>query len=454
MTLVWMNSRPRGAFLWLLLCAWTGVHGAVADEVAFAGGAKLSGDVLSIQEDGTIRMTSPLAREPLVLVGESIERIGFTASETLASEGNTRFDLAGGDFIMGRLISHSRELGTRVIADGIGELVLPVGSVRSLAMATEPVRTIYRGPDPLADWITDGRRGAQHWEFARKRLVAKNNGQIGRMLDLPDRYVLRATMRWQEYPNFQIGFSDPLDASHVRVDRYYLQFGRAGLEIKRESKEGKRYHTIGILNRTPDQFPEQKIEIEIRVDLLESMIHLSINGKQEGRFMDPFGSPPSAGGILLVNNAGPGQQLEVTELTVETWHEASSPLPARKQAAKADVDTLVMCDGDSFGGVLESIESKGDEWVFRMKVGFRDAPIDLSGEDISKLQFAMDDRVVTEMETDFLLQLRDRGRLSVTHSFFESGVIRATHPLLGDLKIPRNAVSSMLSRKLEDGPSS
>ncbi len=442
------QCHPHRRLIALLLACAPAV---AADQVVFAEGGKLSGDVLSIQEDGAIRIQSALAAQPLSLVGNAVRQIEFKASEALPGTGNSRFTLPGEDFVMGTLLSYSREGGVKIQADGIGEILLPVGSLRTMALDTEPVRTIYRGPDELANWTTDGRRGGQNWEFARKRLSAKGNGQIGRMLDLPERYVLRMSVRWQGHPNFQVGFSDPLEEPQVRVDRYYLQFGRAGLEIKREAKEGKRYHTVGMLNRTPDQFPNREMEIELRVDARESMIHLAINGKPEGRFMDPFGSPPFRGGISLVNNAGPGQQLDVNSLTVESWHETGILPTAPREKVANTADTILMRDGDSFGGVLESVKPTDEGLLFRMKVGFREQPIEVLGEDVAMVTFATTevDASAAELESGFVLQLRDRGRLSVIRSQFDSGQVRAVHPLLGELNILRTAVSS-LERKLPD----
>jgi len=426
---------------------------ALADEVMLMNGGKLSGNILSIHENGAIRMDSTLAVEPLMLVGDAVKQIDFKLAENLHSSGNTRFELSNRDFLSGRLIGYSQEAGARIHADGLGEINLPVGSLRSMSLDAQPVRVIYKGPDDLANWMTDLRRGRQHWQFNRNRLVATGSGQIGRMLDLPQSYVVRMRVQWQGQPNFQLGFSDPLEGPQSRVDRYYLQFGRAGLEIKREAKDGRRYHTVGILNRTPDQFPDREMEIELRVDLRESVIHLAINGNQEGRFMDPFDSPPSGGGISLSNNAGSGQRLEVRELVVESWHENTAKPSVPRQRPAEPVDTLAMRDGDSFGGVLQSITADGDDMILKMKVGFRENPIEIMSDDVAMIGFAAGDAedINSQGAPGFVLQLQDRGRLTVTSSHFEAGAIRAMHPLLGELAIPRSAVSS-LERQLPENP--
>jgi len=426
---------------------------ASADEVRLLNGGKLSGNVLSIHAGGAIRFESPLSAEPLALKGEAVEQIEFQPSAVPPTTGNTRFDFANEDFLIGTLLGYSQETGARILADGIGELAIPLGSLRSISLDVQTSRLIYQGPDDLVNWTSSERAGAQNWEFSGERLAVTGAGQIGRMLELPERYVIRAKIRWQGQPNFQLSFSDPLEESQVRVDRYYLQFGRAGLEIKRETSSGKRYHTVGTLNRTPDQYPNREMDIELRVDQSQSMIHLAINGNQEGRFMDPFGVPPTAGGISLVSNASAGNTLEISNLIVESWYERTTKTQAQKQDVADNRDSLMMREGDHFGGAIQSIQQVGQNLWISMKVDFREQPLKILDRDVSVVSFAAKQPEGGDAHAasvpDFVLKLNDRGRLGVTHSTFDGGQVRASHPLLGDLTLSRESVSSLERRNTE-----
>lgn len=424
----------------------------MADQVRLLNGGKLSGNVLSIQENGAIHFESPLSAKPLSLKSDAVEQIAFEQSETPHTPGNTRFELSNGDFLMGTLLSYSQESGAMIRTDGLGKLEIPSGSLRHISLDVRDARVIYEGPDELANWTVNDRRGAQNWQFNRNRLTVTGAGQIGRMLELPDRYVIRTKIRWQGQPNFQISFSDPLEESQVRVDRYYLQFGRAGLEIKRETSNGRRYHTVGTLKRTPDQFPNREMDIEIRVDRTQSMIHLAINGHQEGRFMDHVGNPPTANGIALMSTASAGNTIDVTGLVVESWQEQVTPLPAKNRDIARTRDALMMREGDHFGGGIQSIRSVDGGLMFSMKVDFREEPMEIHSADVSMVSFAAGHAEGASQAvsgSNFVLQLNDRGNLSVSQSVFEDGRVRATHPLLGDLTLTRNSVSSLERRHTE-----
>jgi len=441
---------PLGGLAAAWVCVVCASPSAMADKVAFLDGGGLSGNVLSIQGDGSIQLDSPLAAGRLSLLGDTVERIEFNQSENIRPVGNTRFELSNSDFLMGRLLGYSRETGARILADGIGEILLPAGSLRSMGLEVQSTKIIYNGPDSISNWTVSGQRGSSNWQFNRQRLSATGSGHIGRMLDLPDRYVIRMRMHWQGQPNFQLGFSDPLEDLQVRVDRYYLQFGRAGIEIKRETAENKRWHTLATLNRTPDQFQNQEMEIELRVDRTRALIYLAINGNQEGRFMDHIGNPPASGGISLRNSTSNAHQLDISKLVVESWGDSSSLPSLPKLKVAGDRDSLVMREGDHYRGAIQSIEATEDGLVFSMNLDFSQQPAKptrILGDDVAIVGFAngheQSDDGASGPRTGFVLQIHDRGRLSVTQSTFDDGRVRALHPILGELTLPRASVSSL-----------
>ena len=425
-----------------------------ADEVRLIDGGRLTGNVLSIQEGGAIQLESPLTTKPLALKGDAVHGVEFALAEDQpAQSGDTRILLANGDFLTASLLGYDPDDGLLIDAEDMGKLKIPTRHLRSFMMGVRPAKTIYQGPDDLANWTSDDRRRRQNWRLAGDRLTIDGTGQIGRMLDLSEHYVIRLNLSWQGQPNFQLGFSDPLEEQQTRVDRYYLQFGRAGLEIKRESAIGRRYHTVGTLNRTPDQFPNRNMDIELRVDRNESVIHLSINGQPEGRFMDPFDNPPTAGGISLVSNASAGNQHDVRDLVVENWQQKTTePTRITDRGDDPTRDALIIRQGDHYSGFLKSIRRQDDDLVFTMKVDFREQPMEILGEDIAVVHFASKDGEKPPPDTaaDFVLQLQERGRLAVTRSSFEGAQVKAEHPLLGSLTMSRERVSA-LERQLKAG---
>ena len=424
-----------------------GAPWATADDVQLAGGGKLSGRVLSISENGALLLESPHTVEPLALKGDGVRRVDFSPPEEIPAAADARLELRNGDVLPVIVLGYSPERGLDVRSESIGELTVPRGYLHSLSLGVRPATVIYRGPDDLANWTTD-RRGGANWTLQGERMVVDGTGQIGRMLNPPDQHTIRLTLSWNGQPNFQLSFCDPLEEHGQRVDRYFLQFANAGMEIKRESSEGpRRYNTVGILNRTPDQFRHRRMEIEIRVDRRESVLHLLIDGEPEGRFMDPFGNTPTAGGILLVSNAAAGNVQEVRNLTVESWDQKETRHRVEDRG-DATRDALVMRQGDRFSGHLASAQSIGGELVFSFRSNFQDRPLEVPAGEVSTMFFAADGEAgeVAVEDAGFVLRFHDQGSLAVTQSSFAPERVTASHPLLGELSLPRTAISALERR--------
>jgi hypothetical protein len=423
---------------------------AMADEVSLMDGGRLSGSVVTIRDGGSLELTTLLADGPLAVKGDQVKRVKFDTRAPAGSPGDARVELVNGDFLTASVLGYTAESGARIRVDGIGELAMPPAHLRSLSLGVRAAQVIYQGPDDLENWSSEGGRSDSNWDLNDGRFSIDGAGRLGRMLELPDQYVIRFTLSWQGQPNFQFSFADPLKEQFTRVDRYYLQFGRAGLEIKRETSAGRQYQTVGALNRQPEQFPNRSMDVEIRVDRRESMIYLAINGQPEGRFSDPFPNPPTANGIAMVSNASRGNQHEIHNLTVMHWNENPGPA-ATVERGDPKLDTLIMREGDQYSGNLQSIREVDGRLVFSLKVSFREQPLEMLGEDVAMVLFATGEgtKPATPAKQDFVLQLHDRGRLAVTSSTFEGQEARAVHPLLGELRLARDGISAM-ERRTQD----
>ena len=126
-------------------------------------------------------------------------------------------------------------------------------------------KAIYSGPKNEAEWSRDVDE-SKGWKFSNGALVANGPASGAANFETPAQFILKFSLKWQANPNFQIYFADPLTPKAESMDRYYMQFNGAGLEIKREASKGKHFQTVILLARTPDQFANNQMDVEIRVD--------------------------------------------------------------------------------------------------------------------------------------------------------------------------------------------
>lgn len=412
----------------------------MADRIVLKGQARLSGTVKSIGADGGVELVSPLATGPVWLRGEAVEKVTFGPSDISGEPPTARVELANGDILPVEIESlDDQQLS--VVSPVAGQLRIPRAALKSMQLGILPNRAIYSGPKSRGE-LRPEPPNEDSWSFENGVFGIQGEGRLTKKLDARPQFIARFTMEWENHPAMQFYFADPLVPTNEAADRYFFQFNGQGVEIKRESTEGRRFTTIVTLNRRPEQYPGRRLNVEIRLDRGNSLLYLYLNGEPEGRYNDPVANPPQAGGIAFISNAGDDSELRLSGIEVLEWDHAGD---RHRTEDRGDLraDALIGKRGDRFGGKLMSIRKTAEGAMFSFKSDFQEAPIELPETEISTIFFQQPAETATEVFHPFALRLRGDGMLRVSSCSFPGDRIEAVHPLLGPLSFSRDGVMAL-----------
>ncbi len=448
------NSNPLRWLTAISALALSG--GLLADELTLTGEARLTGTVRSIDESGVVGLETSLSPELMLLKPEFFQKLDFSvpSAEVQSAEvprPSALVELTSGDLLPASIESLD-DISLTVTAAEYSRIVIPRAALKSLQLGVRNRKIIYSGPRDLEEWTRQG-NSPNSWALTNGSLISNGPGQASRDFETPRQFILKFTLKWQSNPAFQIFFADPLKQRGETSDRYYLQFNSAGMEIKRESTQGKHYETIIPSPRTPDHFPAGQVEVEIHVDRSTSKLHLFLNGEPEGSGLDRSASPPLGSGLTLMNSAESSnmeiRSIEIAELdNTRTRHRA-------EDRGDPHTDSLISRDDDRWSGQLTRIHRDTAGAVFTFKSDFQEEPLELGEKDVSTLFFATSEAPIPPAAADahtFLLRLRGEGSLRVASCAYSQDFITARHPLLGVMKINRSSVASV-ERLREKTPS-
>lgn len=431
------NLRP-----WIgLVLAGATLGGLRADDLTLAGDAHLTGTVRSINEAGVVELTSVLSPESVLLKSGAVAKVDFSAPESVPNPPGSLIELANGDVLPATIESLDDKNLTVVTADA-GRLTISRLAVKSMQLGVHSRKVIYSGPRNLEEWSHDG-DGARSWTFGNNSLVANGPAQASKNFDTPQQFILKFTLKWQANPGFKIFFADPLTPRVELVDRYYLQFNSAGLEIKRESSQGQHSQTVILPAATPDKFPANQVDVEIRVDRKSSRLHLFLNGEAEGAGVDPVAKAPVGSGVTLVSSAPAGSNQEILGIEVIEFDNTRNRHRAEDRG-DPKTDSLISRDEDRWSGHLVGIRPGPEGAIFSFKSDFQEQPLELSEMDVSTVLFAKPEHEAAPApEHPFAVRLRGDGSLHVASCIFTGDSISARHPLLGMLTINRAGVTAL-----------
>jgi hypothetical protein len=437
------NNIPR----WGLFCAFAGLlH---ADDIILNGSsARLTGTVRSITDEGLVELLSPLSPGTVMLKGSAVRKVEFSSGESVEPQPTALVELANGDRLPVTVESFD-DTKLVVVSPDAGRLEIPRDSLMSLQLGIKQRKLVYSGPTSLEEWSALG--DMKNLEFSQNRIVANGQATASRKVALPKRFVLSFTLKWEAKqipPNFEVYFADPLKQKGEASDRYFMRFNSAGLEIKREASEGKRYSQIIQINRAPNQYPDRELHVEIRVDRQISKLQLLLNGEPDGEGVDPVKNIPVPAGdaITFVCNTQNGNLHEIRDIEVFELDDSRVRHRAEDRGDPKS-DSLISRDEDRWGGRLLEIR-KSDEAdvgsVFRFKSDFQDEALEIPENEVSTVFFTgREDVKPNDAEHPFVLRLRGDGFLRLASCRFTEDAVSAVHPLLGALNFRRDGVVAM-----------
>ena len=412
---------------------------AAADEVLLADGSKLSGTVTALADGGQLMLASPLAFEPFQLKSDRLKRVDFTSAGEFRDQDDALIVLANGDQFPGELTAiDAGSVTVRTVF--AGDIKIPRPSVRTIQLGVRPPKVVYSGPEDDTGWeIKNG------WHYDSKRFVADNSGTIFRKFDIPGSFLLRFRVSWRNTPNVQVYFADDNFETTGKADRYYLQFGGAGMELKRQqSNDGHPFLSMASIPGDPGDYPENNLEVELRVDRKLGLVHLLIDGEEEGKFADPVKTRPIGQGIMFRSNIGGDDSQFIDNIEVREW-DPSSDRHRTEDRGDEKQDVVITRSSDRGTGSILGMAA-GDQaggGSIRYQGPHHPAPVELSVSDVSTLFFAKPADAAEVAAQPVELGLRGRGSLGVTGCVFTAESVTAKHPLLGDLTIRRDAISHL-----------
>jgi len=410
---------------------------ARGDEIVMEGASKLSGKVTAMSENGGVQIESPMAAEPLGLRPGVVKRVVFTDAKDVPTPGSTRIKLVNGDVVPCELKSLDAQT-LQVSTSFAGDLKVPRSMISTMDLGIHEEKVIYDGPAGLEGWTND------KWKSVESRFSCNGSGRMSRSFDLPDQYALRFTLAWRGNPNFQATFGDVPDSDSPSMSRYAFQFNNGGIELRRLG--GSRASTTLIQlskDRSPDSFPNSRMNVEIRVDRTQSVLVLLIDGVVEGRRADPIKEPPAGGGLTFSANAGGDTEVNLTNLRVLTW-DADGDRHRTEERGDTGSDTLILAEGDRYSGDLESIRTGTDgKALLSFKSPVLEQPMNIPARKVSTVFFKNPEKEDAAKNAPFILRLQGGGSFQVDSCSFTSTNVDVRHSKLGNLSLKRSAVASI-----------
>ncbi len=440
----WPTLTMR-AIIWLAAVAHAFASIAQAkDIISLSGGtSRITGQVTSISEEGNVEIHSALAPQPIVIHAAAIDLIELTHDQKPSDAPDALIELINGDVIAASIESMDAQ-GVTVNSPHFGHLEFSREFVAAIRNRHQTPRLIYHGPKDESEWTSEQDESGE-WRIEDRRLLFAGHAQTARHFELPKSFTLKFTLVWQEdtMPNFRITLADPLDQKRNPVDRYGFSLRETGMEITRESSDGKKFHSLVKITASQLPLDHRRLEIDWRVDRLTGQMVLQVQKTLVKEFTDPVPNIPKGDGLRIMCIPEQGSFHEVRDIKIYGHGELTASATAAGPA-NPPADVLVSREHDHWVGKLDSISTQNGELTYFFTTSEEQLQMEISEKDLSMVRLSSPQKSAdTAIAPNFQLSLVHGGRLTVESCHGQEEKLTAKHSLMGALTFPAEGVLSI-----------
>lgn len=403
------------------------------DTLAFFDGAKLRGELLSINPKSGVTWSHPEAKKPIQFNPRNIHEIRFNPlrTQTTNVEATCLARFANGDELRGDLLSldeKTAELETWFA----GRVRTDRAAVSSLSFMRAGPSTVFRGPSGAEGW-NFGQGVPNQWRYEDGSFITTNVSFLGREIDLPTRLRLAFDAEWDGPLSLLVTVqSDLVTQFSYGSAGYMFSIGEGFVSVQRSgrSQVGAAITTgrafIG-QSKVPALLYAKRARLEIRTSIDGSNLYFFVNGELAAQWHDANGFLPPGRGVTFYSQRN-GSRLRLGNILISEW---GGELASESSTDNSNERPLVkLANKDQFTGEVHSI---------------REGKLNVSTGKI-KLNVPMDRvrQVVLEAPPldpsghspdDVRVFFSDQGQMTMQLRQWTSTGVKGTHPHVGEMTL-------------------
>jgi hypothetical protein len=325
------------------------------DKLSFMNSDRMAGLLVSMDPKSGIAWQSPFSAKPIDFKLESLDRIELKSRGSEGKKwGSASIHLSNDDALWGDIVSLSPDqLVLQTWYSGTVTVRRPM--IARIKVQNEDSTVVYEGPKSLAEWKTQGQRGAGgSWEFKKGALYSQSQFPIARKIDkMPEKVKIEFELSWQgSYPAMGVSFFN--DNITHQSDCYTLTLSGSSIYLYRYSRNTGSSH-LGNAEYGPfGSGAKRGGKFTILADRKEKQVALLIDGEMVRQWKDNTAGD-QAGDVLMFY---PQNQtaMKVSGIVVSQW-DGRIPTAADETKEKSTEDLIRLGNGDKVSGKVLKIEN-------------------------------------------------------------------------------------------------
>ena len=416
---------------------------SAADSVTLSNGNILEGEIVSIDNENTLKFKHPASSELIEIDSKKLQKLLFNVGDKSSTKNaNSMLRFVNGDSIMADITAID-DNSISFTSPSTGSHTVARQQVTSIKFGDAITQTLYNFDNTKKPFNHN-----KGWLYKESKghptLKAQNSAQMWQSFDLTKEFILKFNLAWDSDAQPQLVLH--LGATGKQIlntnSRYEVLMQSRSIAISQHIN-GRKF-TIGSgRSELLRNNPKRQIQVEIRVSRTERKVVVYINGRKVAQTnqKDKTIPIPPTGKFIGFQNYSSSNPISIKEMNLQTWDGLDTPDKVTSIPASAD-DVVEIDNGDVFSGKLNSIskDSKGALQCNFSSTLFASGSATYPLKNITSLLLKSKAIEASKMKPS---KLRSGGSVKLSEVVLEGGVIKAKHPILGELSFKKSAFTAL-----------
>ncbi len=397
------------------------------DQLTLKTGEIIRGSIQSISTDNTITLEHIAAEQGLKINALSTDRIDLNITPTKFKKAEALVSFTNGDNLSGQVTSISPN-SIRFASQFGKEYTIPRSKIDTLSFGdsiSTPLFDLNQSPK-----IFETSTG---WELQNRTLKATSTSMMWQAFDLTPDFIIKFNIAWQSSPNLTLHLGANNTINSTSNPRYIVNFNNRVLNfesINSTQKRGTRTPSVRA-STSLTSYKEKEVAVELRVSRSSGNIILFLNGEKiHNAFFD---TADSTGNYIGIQNQSRNNAHTISNLHISTWDQQIQ----RTHKKNSTHTFIALNNGDTLTGKLSSSSQKNNILHYAMNYEHSNENILHPQHDIKIIHFketASENSTNTELKASLL---KGNVKLTLSNISMEKGLIKATHPVLGEISLEK-----------------
>lgn len=414
------------------------------DTLTLDSGELLRGTVQSVSKGKKVLISHIGVKTPFVIDANKVKTIELNKqpnfNDSSSSDIPTRAGISfiNGDSIIGKIQSINKTTVDFTSSNLEETFSIPRKKIHQIVFGSSVAKSVYS-----SDYTDTLFATSFGWKLLENYFTTSGNSQMWQQFDLTDNFVIGFKYQWTRSPQLQVHFGAMSQKPVAANPRYVINIINDLITISQNNSDGTNKffpNSAPSFQLQTQSVSDKEAHIELWVSRSNGNIYMYLNGNLAQKIYFPM-TPLGNNVGFQSSGQGAGNSHTLSNIKISTW-DGRIPPKSTSSIVSSTHEKISYVNGDTFKGKLLYTKKSNNKINYYLKYEHaKDQIISPEGTLSSIYLNPLKPKEKIQLSQPTLL--RDQSLLQLSGITLSNEKLRAKHPILGSVTIPKSSLNTI-----------